>query len=272
MTDLRQQFERDGFVCPLPVLSTDEARALVTQLQSAEQQIGTTLGKAPGQLRAKSHLLFPWLYKLCFHPAIVAPIQRLFGPDLLLYHVTCWLKEPGDESYVSWHQDGTYFYLEPAEHVTAWIALTDSTLDSGCVEVIPGSHKLGQLHHDSRPDRENLLSNGQHAKGSFNLSEATPLALQAGEMSLHDTFIVHSSGPNSSPNRRIGIGLSYVPTHVQYQGGERVTATLVSGVDRYKHFDEEVAPDESVSPKSTASHASACAKFFATHGAAREGA
>ena len=269
---IAQRYQRDGFICPLPALTKVEADRLLSELEAAERSLGSTLGKAEGQLRAKTHLLFPWLYELCFHPAILRPVQQILGPDLLLYHVTCWLKEPGDPSFVSWHQDGTYFYLEPPEHVTAWVALTDSNLDSGCVQVLPGTHALGQLQHQSVPDRANLLSNGQHAEGEFDASNATPLILQAGQISLHDTFIVHSSGPNRSTKRRIGIGLSYIPTRVSYRGGRRVGATLVSGIDHYNHFQAEQPPAESLDTAARAFHANACQRFFAGHGATREDA
>ena len=67
----------------------------------------------------------------------------------------------GSGAYVSWHQDATYFALEPACHVTAWVALTDAPVEAGCMEVVPGSHRLGQLRHAEMQDPENLLSRGQ---------------------------------------------------------------------------------------------------------------
>src|SRR4030095_9494066 len=80
--------------------------------------------------------------------AVLAAVEDLIGPDLLFYHLTMWIKEPGDDAFVSWHQDGTYFGLDPADqHAAAWVALTDSLPEMGCVTVLPGSHRLGQLRH-----------------------------------------------------------------------------------------------------------------------------
>ena len=67
------------------------------------------------------------------HSALLDAVESIIGPDIFVYHLTCWIKEPGDGSFVSWHQDGTYFNLSAAEHVTAWIALSDATPESGCM-------------------------------------------------------------------------------------------------------------------------------------------
>ena len=63
------------------------------------------------------------------------------------------------------------------------------------------------------------------------------MPLTAGQISLHHTHVVHSSEPNRSRHRRIGIGVSYIPTRCRLVNGVRVTATLVRGRDDYRHFD-----------------------------------
>src|SRR5262249_26283413 len=149
----------------------------------------------------------------------------------------------GDGAFVSWHQDGTYFGLDPADrHVTAWVALTESTPKTGCVTALPGSHRLGQLPHTTHRTAANLLSHRQRADGDVDATRAVPLALRAGEFSLHHTHLLHSSAPNLGRDRRIGIGISYVPTAVRHVGPRRLTASLVRGEDRYGHFDPEPRP------------------------------
>lgn len=261
-----ERYRETGYLCPIPALTAAEATGLRSQLERFEASAGATLGKLEGQFRAKTHLLFPWLNQLCRHPAVTGPMSQLLGPNLLVYHVTCWLKEPGDASFVSWHQDGTYFHLDPPEHATAWVALSDSNLQSGCVQVIPGTHKAGQREHGTQPSEANLLSNGQTLVETIDPAKGVPLELETGQISIHDTFLVHSSGPNESGDRRIGIGISYVPTHVQYRGKSRVTATLALGEDRYGHFDPEPAPAADADDAARAFHASAVDRFFNSHG------
>ena len=108
-----------------------------------------------------------------------------------------------------WHQDATYFGLYPYEHVTAWIALTNSTLENGCVEVFPGSHNSGQKPY--RDDREELamLSRGQTLSIKLDESAAVPLGLSAGDVSFHHTLLMHRYASNKSRQPRIGIDILY---------------------------------------------------------------
>ena len=85
--------------------------------------------------------------ELVRHPKVLDAVESLIGPDIMIYHLTSWFKEPGDGTHVSWHQDGTYFGLEPYEQITAWIALTDATPEMGCIKIIPGSQVIGQRPH-----------------------------------------------------------------------------------------------------------------------------
>jgi hypothetical protein len=264
------RYATDGFVCPIPAISPREARQCRDRLEAFEASQRRSLGGLPGQLRAKTHLLFPWLDDLVRHPVVLDAVETLLGPDLLVYHLTMWIKEPGDDAFVSWHQDGTYFGLDPADrHVTAWVALSDSTYENGCVTVLPGSHRMGQLPHTMHRAAANLLSNGQEVEVAIDPDRVMPLALRAGEFSLHHTHLLHSSAPNRGRDRRIGVGISYIPTGVRHIGAQRLTAALVRGEDGYGHFDPEPRPRSDFDAEARAVHADACARFFGSHGSVR---
>jgi Protein involved in biosynthesis of mitomycin antibiotics/polyketide fumonisin len=192
---------------------------------------------------------------------VLDAVEDLIGPDILLFHISVWPKEPGSGAYVSWHQDGTYFALEPACHITAWLALTDASVEAGCMEVVPGSHKLGQLPHAEMQNPDNLLSRGQELAGNFDRSRADYMPVKAGQFSLHHTHLVHNSRPNRSNDRRIGLGLSYIPTWARCTAPTRVTATLVRGEDRYGNFDGERRPVQEAGPEERAFHAAAVERF-----------
>jgi len=263
------RYHEAGFLCPVPALTPSEARDCRARLEGFEASQGRPLGQLPGQLRAKTHLLFPWLDALVRHPAVLDAVEELIGPDLLVYHLTMWIKEPGDAAFVSWHQDGTYFGLDPADqHVTAWVALTDSTPATGCVLALPGSHRLGQLPHSSHHAAANLLSNGQQVDLDVDGTRVAPLVAHAGEFSLHHTHLLHSSAPNRGGDRRIGVGISYIPPRVRHVGA-RLTASLVRGEDRHGHFDPEPRPRADFDAEARATHAEACARFFGSHGSVR---
>ena len=155
------QYQRDGYLFPIDCLTPEEVRHYRTRLEDFERAQGDTFGRLPDLVRSKSHLLFTWMDALVRHPKVLDAVESVIGPNILIYHLTSWLKEPNEPSHVSWHQDGTYFGLDPADQVTAWIALTDSTPEMGCIKLLPGTHVIGQKPHDDTQIPGNLLSRGQ---------------------------------------------------------------------------------------------------------------
>jgi non-haem Fe2+, alpha-ketoglutarate-dependent halogenase len=256
------QYRRDGFLSPIDCLTADEVRFFRGRLEAFEREQGDTFGKLPDLVRSKSHLLFTWMDELVRHPTVLDAVESLIGPNILIYHLTSWLKEPNEPSHVSWHQDGTYFGLEPFEQITAWIALTDATPEMGCVKIIPGSHVLGQRPHKDTSTRGNLLSRGQTIEARLDYTRYVMMPLRAGQISLHHTHIVHSSEPNRTAKRRIGIGVSYIPPHCRLVNDVRVTAALVRGHDEYGHFDPEPRPAGDFESAARAAHARAVERFF----------
>jgi hypothetical protein len=254
------QYDRDGFLFPIDAFSPEEAREFRDRLEHFEQRDGRLFGKGHN---FKPHLLFPWVDALVRHPAVLDPVEDIIGPDIRLFHFTIWPKSPGDPAYVSWHQDATYFGLEPAVHITAWVALTDVPVESGAVEVVPGSHVRGQLHHGQFADDTNLLSRGQTLTTDFARDNTVFMTLKPGQMSLHHTHLIHRSGPNLSNDRRIGFGISYIPTSATCRASVRQSAALVRGVDRYGHFDDEPRPAVDYGEVERAVHAATVTRFRA---------
>ncbi len=256
------QYRQDGFLFPIDCLTPEEVRYYRGCLEDFERDQGDTFGRLPNLVRSKSHLLFTWMDALVRHPKVLDAVESLIGPNILIYHLTSWLKEPNDPSHVSWHQDGTYFALEPYEQITAWIALTDATPEMGCIKIIPGSQVIGQRPHRDTATPGNLLSRGQTIDHPLDYTKYVMMPLQAGQVSLHHTHIVHSSDPNRTNQRRIGIGVSYIPTHCRLMNDVRVTAALVRGRDEYGHFDLEPRPTGDFDAGSRAAHAEAVDRFF----------
>jgi hypothetical protein len=131
------------------------------------------------------------------------------------------------------------------------------------MEVLPGTHARGQLHHGQFEQPENMLSRGQTLTGDFDRSKSVFMALKAGQMSLHHTHLIHRSGPNLSNDRRIGFGISYIPTSATCRASVRQSAMLVRGSDRYEHFDDERRPQADCGPEERAYHEAAVTRFRA---------
>jgi hypothetical protein len=252
------QYRRDGFAFPVDVFSRPEARHYLDRLERFERREGQEFGKGRN---FKPHLLFTWVDEIVHHPAVLDAVEDLIGPDIRLFHLSVWPKHAHDPAFVSWHQDATYFGLEPPVQVTAWVALTDAPVESGCMEVVPGSHRLGQLHHGESESPHNLLSRGQTVTERFDRGRSVFMPVEAGQMSLHHTHLVHRSGPNLSDRRRVGLGISYIPASARCRCRTRLTAMLVRGDDRWGHFDDEPRPKVDYGAAERAAHAEAVARF-----------
>jgi non-haem Fe2+, alpha-ketoglutarate-dependent halogenase len=160
----------------VPALSTAEAAALRARLEEYE----ASAGALSGPLRQKSHLLFTWLNDLVRQECILDAVEDLIGPDILCWGSSFFIKEPRNTAYVSWHQDSTYWGLEPPDIVTAWVALSDSTSENGAMRVIPGSHLRDQIAHRDTFAPDNLLSRGQEIMVDVDERDAVTLELAAG--------------------------------------------------------------------------------------------
>jgi hypothetical protein len=252
------QYERDGFICPVEGFASARANGWRNKLEAFEHAEGQKLTRGHN---FKPHLLFPWVDEIVRAPEVLDAVEDLIGPDLLVFHLSVWPKDANSGTYVSWHQDATYFALEPACQVTAWVALTDASVAAGCMEVIPGSHKAGQLRHDQSQDGDNLLSRGQTLARRVDGSRTAFMPVKAGQFSLHHMHLVHNSRPNRSNHRRIGLGISYIPTSARCTAPTRVSAMLVRGQDTFGNFDLERRPAVEAGPEERAFHAAAVATF-----------
>jgi len=239
-----ETFWRDGCVFPIRVMSTDEAMAIRSKLETFEKSAG---GPLKGDLRHKSHLLFPWLDEVVHHARIVDAIEDLYGPDLLCWTTNFFIKEANNPAFVSWHQDSTYWGLDKPDVVTAWVALTPSNRANGAMAFIPGTHTADQIPHRDTFAKNNLLTRGQEVAVDVDESKAVTIELAPGEISLHHVRLVHGSPANPSNDRRIGFAIRYIPTSVAQVAG-RDSASLVRGTDRFHHFDLEPRPTAEMEP------------------------
>ena len=244
-------YAESGFRFPIRVLDEAEAGTMLAGLRRSEALVG---GRLTGRMNQKPHLLFPWMDALVRRPAVLDAVQEVIGPDILCWASQFFIKGAGDAAYVSWHQDGNYWGLSSADVVTAWIALTPSTPLSGNMRVVPGTHLKAVPHADTFA-ADNLLSRGQEIAAEVNEADAVDITLAPGEMSLHHVLIVHGSEPNRADWPRVGFAVRYVPTHVRQLNGDRDSALLVRGEDRFGHFEHEVPPESDLHPDAVARHA-----------------
>ena len=227
------KYSEDGYVAPIDVLSTEEACKIREELEIIEK-------KRPNELeglgRNYVHLISPVFDKVGHNKKILDAVESIIGKNILICGTTLFIKNPEEKGYVSFHQDAKYIGLEPHNWVTAWIAVTDSNENNGCMRMWPGSHKDKLLHHDQKFDENNLLTRGQSIEG-VPMKETIPIILKAGQMSLHHPTVVHGSGLNKSSDRRIGFVVqSYIGTDVDQVLG-KMYVQLARGKDSFNYHE-----------------------------------
>ena len=248
--DAVARFERDGIVFPLPVFGAEEIGEHFRALQALEQE---RAGRLPPLLNFKPYLLVPWLWEMIHDARVIDPVQDLLGEDILCWEASFFAKEPGDGAFVTWHQDATYWGLSENIGVTAWLAFTPSTRESGCMRVVAGSHRSA-LEHRTVDAGGNMLPLREEVAPPVDESKAVDVELAPGGMSLHHPMVVHGSAPNTSAHRRVGLAIRYISARIRQRGPARGTAVLVRGRD-HGHFDLEQPPEAQFHPQARARHA-----------------
>jgi hypothetical protein len=224
-------YRENGYVSGLPVFSADEVARIRGEIETLEAQHADGAGghDLAQFFRVNGHVVIPMLAEVARTPAILDAVEGVLGPNLLAWSVELFIKEPGSNKTVSWHQDITYWGMgETDDEVTAWIAFSDVSVKAGCMRFMPGSHKGGIVAHEDTFAEDNLLSRGQSIAG---IDEALAVhgPLKPGEMSLHHGRCFHASGANQSDDRRIGMAIRYVTPEVRDHAPGRDWAMPVRG-------------------------------------------
>ncbi|MBQ0751396.1 MAG: phytanoyl-CoA dioxygenase family protein [Roseovarius sp.] len=240
-------FGQDGVLCPLDVMSEEEAATVRGHIEAQEAQ---SHGRLSGLTRVKPHLLLPFLWDIVHDPRIVGPVASLLGPDIYCIGSSIIDKPAGSDGYVAWHQDATFWGLSDAVGATAWLALSAANSESGCMEVIPGTHTR-QLAHLDTQDARNMLGAREAVRQDIDRSQARALVLRPGQMSLHHPLVLHGSGRNLSADRRLGFVIRYVPAAISQDGA---TVTLVAGRN-ISGMPLETAPEGALTSDALARHA-----------------
>ena len=253
-----ERYHREGVLFPVPALSRPEVEPFCAGYFDLEARLG---GKPSAQQLSQTHLYFRWAYDLATHPAVLDAVEAILGPNILVWTVSIFPKHARDPGYISWHQDGTYWGLSSTQVTTAWVALTDSTVENGCMRVVKGSHARPILPHVDTWAPHNLLSRGQEVQAEVREEDATDVVLRAGQMSLHHVNIIHGSNPNRTDGRRVGFAIRFITPDVS-QAGERPPAVLARGRDDFHHFELLPKPPDGPIDDAIAAQAAAARRLL----------
>ncbi len=209
-TNIVEQYEQDGYVIVRNVLDKalmDEARGHIDWL----------LKKNPN-LRPEGlgHFLMTqdafWV-RLVSDDRLLDVVEQFLGPDIGLFASHYIAKPPKTGKAVPWHQDGSYWPLEPMKVITFWLAIDRSDEENGCMKVIPGTQ------HDNLISRDDYVPQGDDSAfevamdpDTVDESKAVNFILEPGDISIHNPLITHGSNVNQSDRWRRGLTIRYIPT------------------------------------------------------------
>ena len=227
-----KQYNEEGYVAPLDVLTEEEALATRNEIELIEKEMPNEIDKSG---RYNVHLISPKLDAIVHNSKILDAVESIIGKNILVCSTTLFIKNPKQVGFVSYHQDAKYIGLEPHNWVTAWIAITDSYEVNGCMRMWPKSH-IELKDHNEKFNEGNLLTRGQTVE-EVPEKEVKSVELKAGQMSLHHPRIVHGSGINKSNDRRIGFAVqSYIGTNVKQTLGKN-SVQIARGEDKYNYHE-----------------------------------
>jgi non-haem Fe2+, alpha-ketoglutarate-dependent halogenase len=200
-----QRYDRDGVVFPLCVLSQAEITSRLAEVRTTAEHFGNPLYRID-----HCHLFFRWAFEIVTNSTVLDAVASLLGNELLVHSGRLMWKPAHDPSFVSWHQDGAHTSGAEGYMTTAWIALSSSTAENGCLQVVAGSHREVMYPHQVIDRSNGQLNNAEVCDLSPPADKILNVSLRPGEMSLHHNRALHGSLANQSDNDRIGLSVTYV--------------------------------------------------------------
>jgi hypothetical protein len=234
-TSAIEQYERDGYVIFSDVLDPG-------LIQEASNHVAWLLERHPDHRPEHLHHYLmtddPFWVRLISDDRLLDIAELFVGPNIALFasHYLC--KMPHEGQAVLWHQDGSYWPLEPMEVVTLWLAVDDSLPENGCMRVIPGTQGMDLQKLRPRKDVPNVLSS-EIDPALVDESRAVDVIVRAGGVSVHHPNLIHGSNANVSTKRRCGLTIRYIPTSTRIVSKEQwpsaflLRGEAVSSVNTY---------------------------------------
>jgi ectoine hydroxylase-related dioxygenase (phytanoyl-CoA dioxygenase family) len=233
--NLRQQYDAEGYCIARNVLDAG-------LVQEASDHIAWLMRKHP-DLRPEdlhNNLMSDdafWV-RLVSDDRLLDIAEQFVGPDIALFASHYIAKPPFDGQPVLWHQDSSYWPLEPMAVVSLWLAVDDADPDNGCLRVIPGTHTMPSQPLQAKTDTANVLGS-QIDPALVDESNAVDICLNAGDVEIHHPQTIHGSNANTSPRRRAGLTIRYIPTSTrivtttQWPSAFLLRGQAVPGVNHY---------------------------------------
>jgi ectoine hydroxylase-related dioxygenase (phytanoyl-CoA dioxygenase family) len=226
-----REFDQNGYLPVGRVMSDEQADALLGRLQDVLE------GRSKAQAESKRNLLGDgssavviqvvniWeaddlFYEHLFNPAVCGMIAQLMSCDTVrVWHDQVQYKPPKVGGPTSWHQDHPYWpIIQPADLISAWVALEDADEENGCMWMVPGSHKWGPHKGGTigtNPDDFSPQPDLSLLPPDVDVTPV-PMPVKKGHAGLHHCLTWHGSPPNRSDRGRPAIAVHYMPGYTRY--------------------------------------------------------
>ena len=209
--NFKQEYDKLGYAIIRNVIGQD----LASEVEAHVHWLGNKYPDIrPEHLHHNLLVGDPFIHRLVGETKLLNIVEKFIRKNIALFAAHYIAKPPFTGQAVLWHQDGTYWPLKPMEVISVWLAATDSTVDNGCMRVIPGTQNKKLLLKEELQevsDGKNVLGSGIYPS-QISDEDAVDIELNAGDVSLHNPRIVHGSNPNNSDSWRIGLTVRYILT------------------------------------------------------------
>jgi phytanoyl-CoA hydroxylase len=209
--ELASRFARDGYAVLPGALDATEIEALRAEaVRIYRGQLGPAEGlvpAGPGEpddavIRRYAcihfpHKLSPLIRKTMAHPAVVAALTQVIGPEVKAMQSMLFTKGEGKAGQ-AWHQDEYFIPTRDRSLTAAWIALDDATTENGCLWVLPGSHRPGVIYPDREHDDIRFDCSIEAYDFPYRDEDAVPVEVPAGAVVLFNGYLLHRSLPNTA--------------------------------------------------------------------------
>lgn len=286
-----EQFHRNGYVGPFDLYEPEEmernlrgvrAKLIDSRTSIYAKDKDTSISGSTNLANYDRHLDVEFLARHIARPEIVDRVTSILGPDVLCWRTEFFPKYPGDEG-TDWHQADNFsnvagskqpqiVWPEDAEFggtITVWTAFTEASVNMGCLQFIPGSHRT--MNYDESKtmrydaDSINKVEKNGVRRGFFGYdyrqlqkdpnwspdeSKAVSQVMSQGQFIIFWSTLMHASHPHSGKTNRMRLGFAsrYLPasvrvypysTELEEFGGAASLArfgnVLVAGKDEYHH-------------------------------------
>ena len=226
------QFREQGFLNYGPVLSEEETAGLKAALERTlagesvakpEHIANISAGQGEGNVVVQVVNIWeaePAFHKHLFNEKIVAMVAELMGANTVrVWHDQIQVKPPKVGGPTIWHQDHPYWpVIQPADLVSAWVAIEDATIENGCMWMVPKSHRWGPYDGGtvgSDPETWGPTPDISKLPEGVDITPV-PCEVKAGSVVFHHCLTWHGAPPNRTDTNRPAIAVHYMPGYTCY--------------------------------------------------------